>query len=84
MNYKDRLAQGEIDMLSNAKYNCQTNGSNEFVENNPLTSVVAEHKTAANAPHFDQAGRAKRRPSRNRQFSQNTGLASAGWRVTSW
>lgn len=71
-------------MLSNAEYNCQTNGLNEFVDNNSLTCVVAEHKTAANTPQFDQAGRAKRRLRRESQLSRNTGLAGAGWRVTSW
>ncbi len=71
-------------MLSNAEYNCQTNDLHEVSDNKPLDSAIAEHTSAANAPQFNAAGRTSGRLRRDRQFSGSTGLAVAGWRVTSW
>ncbi len=71
-------------MLNIAEYKSQTSAANEVVDNQPLTRVIVEHRTAANAPRFDQVKSAQRRLRRERRYSRNTGLAAVGWRVTTW
>ena len=71
-------------MLNNAEYESQTITPNEVVDNQTLTEVVVEQRTAANAPRFDQVKSAQRRLRRERRYARNAGLAAGGWRVTTW
>jgi hypothetical protein len=71
-------------MLNNTKHKIQTNDLHEMIDEQFVTHMHVEEKTAANTPLRNQKEGVKRSRSRHRRYAWNTGVTTAGWRVSTW
>ena len=69
-------------MLNNTKHKIQTNDLHEMIDDQFVTRLHVKEKTAANTPLRNQKEGVKR--SRRRRYAWNTGVTTAGWRVSTW
>ena len=68
-------------MLNNTKHKIQTCDLHETIDDQAVTRLHVEQKTAANTPLRNQKESVKRS---HRRYAWNTGVTTSGWRVTTW
>ena len=71
-------------MLNNTKQKIQTSDIHEMIDDQAVTRLHVEEKTAANTPLRNQKESAKRSHRRHRRYAWNTGVTTSGWRVSTW
>ena len=71
-------------MLNNTKHKIQTNDLREMIDEQAVARLHVEEKTAANTPLSNQKESVKRSHRRHRRYAWNTGVTTAGWRVSTW
>lgn len=71
-------------MLNNTKHKIQTNDLHDMIDDQAVTRLHVEQKTAANAPLHNQKKGAKRSHRRQRRYAWNTSATTPGWRVSTW
>lgn len=71
-------------MLNNTEHKIQTSDLREMLDDQAVTRLHVEQKTAANTPLRNQKEGAKRSRRRHRGYAWNRGVTTAGWRVSTW
>ena len=71
-------------MLNNTKHKIQINDLHDMIDDQAVTPLHVEQKTAANASLHNQKEGVKRSQRRQRRYAWNTGMTTAGWRVSTW
>jgi hypothetical protein len=71
-------------MLNNTKHKIQTNDLHEMIDDQFVTRLHVKEKIAANTPLRNQKEGVKRSHRRHRRYAWNTGVTTAGWRVSTW
>jgi hypothetical protein len=71
-------------MLNNTKHKIQTSDLHELIDDQFVTRLQVEEKTAANTPLRNHKEGAKRSHRRHRLYAWNTGVTKSGWRVSTW
>jgi len=71
-------------MLNNTEHKIQASATNEMLDDQAVTRLHVEEKTAANTPLRSQKDGVKRSHRRQRRYAWNTGATTAGWRVSTW
>jgi hypothetical protein len=71
-------------MLNNTKHKIQTNDLHEMIDDQFVTRLHVKEKTVANTLLRNQKEGVKRSRRRHRRYAWNTGVTTAGWRVSTW
>ena len=71
-------------MLNNTKHKIQTSDLHEMIDDQAVTRLHVEEKTAANTSLRNQRKGVERSHRRHRRYAWNTGVTTSGWRVSTW